>query len=254
MDAITEDRPHAGRANQTEGKSSVGALFPDPLDMDQPGDDIVLTTRRAIGRVALVATETASRFQREALPQDPMAWLFAPRRVFDGGSAIDACLDRDACMRGVLVHGLGLGLDVDRAVIDALLAHDDDAFEEREFEYLYGERMNGSGQTGRQKFGRVTRLRLYTATIVETRDNRMVQAFHASLARNKAEVRARLAGRFGPDLADAADIRTGLHTTSPLVIALVPSAVAAMIVRIARDGSTPAARTFAVDIQQCIQA
>lgn len=225
----------------------------DPLDEDQPDDDIVSTTRRAICRVALVAAETAGRFQREAIPYDPMSWMMASRRLFDGGSAIDACLDRDACLRGILVHGLGLGLDVERSTIDALLAEDDDGIDEHEFRYLYGDGVPRDPQRGRRRAGRATRLRLYTATIADTRDNIMIQAFHASIARSVNEVRIRIAGRLGPDLADAADIRLGLHPASPLVVALVPPAVVDVIRRMQRDCAAPDARMFSVDIQQCIQ-
>ena len=147
-----------------------------------------------------------------------------------------------------------IGHDV--AAVDALLASDgeDDDFDEREFDYLYGGGAGGASQSDRDAVARSTRLRLFTATIAETRENRMLQAFHASVARSAAEVRARLAGRFGPDLADAADIRLGIHPSAPLVIALVPSPVAAMIVQMGEDCASSAARTFAVDIQQVIQA
>ena len=97
-------------------------------------------------------------------------------------------------------------------------------------------------------------LGLYTATIADTRDNVMFQAFHASLARSVGEVRARLASRLGPDLAEVADIRPGVHPASPLVVALVPAAVVEIIARMQRDCASPGARTFAVDIKQSIQA
>ncbi|MGK2911528.1 MAG: hypothetical protein ACSLE1_17255 [Sphingobium sp.] len=225
----------------------------DPLSADLPDDEVVVTTRRAIGRVAYVAAETGARFQREALPYDPMAWMFAPRTVFDGAPAVEACLDRDDCLRGVLIHGLGLGLDMDRAAIDILMTNDDD-FEEHEFNHLYGGRAGGDHIPSRRRSRSKARLRLYTATIAETTNNVMVQAFHASFAGSIDEVRARLAGRFGPDLAAVADIRPGLHPSAPLVIALVPPSTAEVIVRMGRDCSSPAALTFAVDIQQCIQA
>jgi hypothetical protein len=274
MNVFVANRPDAGPNEHPISSALAAASYLDPLDDDDPSDEVVVTTRRAIGRVALVATEAAGRFQREAVPHDAMAWLMAPRRVFDGAAAIDACLTRDACMRGILVHGLGLGLDVERAAIDALIADDGeeaavgtstalaakddddyaDGFDGHEFEYLYGDHAGRSDRTGRARAGRGTRLRLYTATLAETRDNRMVQAFHASVARSEGEVRARLTGRFGPDLAKAADVRLGIHPSAPLVIALVPSPVAAMIVQMGRDCASSAARTFAVDIQQVIQA
>ena len=65
----------------------------DPLDADDPADEAVVTTRRAICRVALVATEVGGRFQREAIDHDPMSWMLSPRRLFGGSSALDACLE-----------------------------------------------------------------------------------------------------------------------------------------------------------------
>ena len=67
MEAIVTKRSGAGirpfdgpaTTDQIPAKL-IGALFPDPLDPDDVGDEIVLTTRRAIGRVALVATEAAA--------------------------------------------------------------------------------------------------------------------------------------------------------------------------------------------------
>jgi hypothetical protein len=249
MDTMIIEAPRPSAAlNETDD-----SYFLDPLAQDDPLDAVVVTTRRAIGRVAYVAAETAARFQREALPYDPMAWMSVPRAVFDGASALDACLNRDECLRGLLLHGMSLGLNIDRAAIDILMSDEDD-FDEHEFRHLYAGRAGGEHRPRSRSTGSKSRLRLYTATIAETRDNVMVQAFHASIARNVDEVRARLAGRFGPDLADAADIRLGLHPSSPLVIALVPTSTAEVIVRMGRDCTSSAARTFAVDIQQCIQA
>ena len=227
------------------------ADLPDPLAPDDGDDEIVLTTRRAIGRVAFVAAETAARFQRESLTCDYMAWMFSPRAVFDGRTAIDACLARDDCERGVILHGLGLGLDVDRASVDCLLADDDGI---GGFRGSRNGAANGRYHSRSDSRRSSTRWRLYTATIAHTRDNRMVQAFHASIARNAREVWSRLADEFGPLLADEADIRVGLHPAAPLVIALVPPAVAEVIDRVGRDGQSIATRHFSVTIQQCIRA
>ncbi len=260
MDVVFGESPNIRNARERASKDEEPpfrdalALFPDPLDADQAGDQIIITTRRAIARVALVATEAATRFQREALEHDPMAWLLAPRRVFGGEAAVDACLDRDACLRGVVLHGLGLGLDAERPAVDALLASEEDDFEAHEYRYLFGEASNRGARKGKWHPGRIARVRLYTATILDTRDNRMVQVFHASLARDATEVRTRLAGRFGPDVADLADIRLGIHTAAPPVIALVPQAVIELIRRMERDCAKPHARTFAVDIEMGIQA
>ena len=99
--------------------------YEDPLDDDAPTDAAVMTTRRGLARLALVAAETGARFQREAVEHDPMSWLLAPRALFGGASAIEACLERQECLRGILLHGLSLGLDADAVDIDALVAESD---------------------------------------------------------------------------------------------------------------------------------
>ncbi len=98
--------------------------MPDPLDPDCVGDFPVVTTRRRLVRLALVATETAARFQREGGDHDPMAWMLASRELFEGRDAIEATLELSNCTRAILLHGLGLGLDADPAVIDDLAAED----------------------------------------------------------------------------------------------------------------------------------
>lgn len=135
------------------------------------------------------------------------------------------------------------------------MSADDETFWEHESRYLYGEDgIAGGTKPLRDPASRSTRLRLYTATIAATHENIMVQAFHASIARSVAEVRARLAGRYGPHLADGADIRIGLHQSSPLVVALVPRAVVEMIGDVQQRCREPDLRRFGVDIQQCIHA
>lgn len=227
----------------------------DPLAVDRGDDRIVVTTERAISRVALVAAETGARFQRDAVPHDAMAWMLSPRRVFDGLRPIDACLQRRDCVRGILVHGLGLGLDVDRSAVDAVMADDGEDDED-----LGDEGIHGHGSTDaddrlrRSRVARPPKLRLFTATIADVREDVMIQAFHASVARNAHEVRARLIGRYGTDLAAIADIRAGLTQAAPIVMALVPVAVVELIRNMERDAGAPSAPTFAVDIQQCVRA
>jgi hypothetical protein len=98
----------------------------DPVCRDLDSDRKVVTTRRAICRVAFVAAETASRFEREGIDYDPMAWMMAPRSLFDGSAPLDACLDRQSFLRAAILHGLSLGLDALPSDIDPLIDDDDD--------------------------------------------------------------------------------------------------------------------------------
>ena len=92
----------------------------DPLADDTGGD--LMVTRVGVVRVALVAAEAGARMQRDGLSTDPMDWMLAPRRLFGGRPAIEACMERKNCTAAMLLHGLGLGLDADPALIDALVA------------------------------------------------------------------------------------------------------------------------------------
>jgi hypothetical protein len=92
----------------------------DPLEADDRADRPVLTTERRLRRLALVAADTGARFARERIGHDPVAWLLAPRALFDGRSALDACQGRSCFLRAVLLHGLSLGLDADPDEVDAI--------------------------------------------------------------------------------------------------------------------------------------
>lgn len=109
-------------------------IVEDPIDFDRDDDAVVLTTRRAVARIALVAAETAARFQREGIDHDPMAWMMAPRVLFNGAAAIDACLGRDACLHAVLLHGLCIGLDAFPEQISSLINQEDGIDDEDAFD------------------------------------------------------------------------------------------------------------------------
>lgn len=102
--------------------ASLALPIEDPLAPDCPTDIAVRTTRRSLCRVVTVAAEAASRFQREGIEHDPVAWMMTPRRLFSGGAALDACLERKAFTRAVLLHGLSLGLDAEPDEVDELEA------------------------------------------------------------------------------------------------------------------------------------
>lgn len=227
--------------------SSRALTVMDPLDADDPTDEAVVTTRRAICRVALVATEVAGRFQREAVDHDPMSWMLAPRRLFGGSTALDACLDRDDCLRGVLIHGLALGLDADPEFIDGLTADNDTAIgddgavagpsagDARENVIPFVPRAEGE-------------LRLFTATIVVNDGFEAVHAFHASLATEEAEVAGRLYCRLGAAAADAR-IVDGFDPADPLVAALVSDAICDTLALIAAEPGSPLADGLDVNIE-----
>lgn len=92
----------------------------DPLEADDRGDAPVLTTERRLCRLAIVAADTGARFTRERIDHDPVAWLLAPRVLFDGRRPLEACQGRTGFLRAALLNGLSLGLDADPDEIDGL--------------------------------------------------------------------------------------------------------------------------------------
>ncbi|KQN26015.1 hypothetical protein ASE86_07545 [Sphingomonas sp. Leaf33] len=218
--------------------------FEDPLDDDAATDAALTTTRRGLVRLALVAAETGARFQREGVAHDPMAWLLSPRALFDGACAIDACLGLGGCLRGVLIHGLSLGLDADPAVIDALAADDDDGSPRGEADGRSAKILPFSRSAEPE-----AELRLFTATVVAHDFGETVHAFHASLALDEAEVAGRLYCRIGAASADAR-IVAGFDAADPLVAALVAPAMCDTLELVAADPGSPLAAGLDVNIEQ----
>ncbi len=111
----------ATRAHIDDADPSTAPMYIDPLDPDSDEDVPVVVTRRQLIRLAVVSTEVGARFQREAVDHDGMAWMLAPRTLFGGRDAIEASLEQQHCIRAIVLHGLGLGLDARPADIDDLM-------------------------------------------------------------------------------------------------------------------------------------
>lgn len=92
----------------------------DPLE-DESGGMLALR-RVALVRIACVAAETGARMQRDGLAEDPVGWMVSPLELFGGLPPIEACMEKDACSKAILLHGLGLGLDADPDAMDRLLS------------------------------------------------------------------------------------------------------------------------------------
>ena len=90
----------------------------DPLEDDSGG--MIAVRRVALVRIACVAAETGARMQRDGLAEDPVDWMVSPLKLFGGLPPIEACMEKDACSKAILLHGLGLGLDADTEAMDQL--------------------------------------------------------------------------------------------------------------------------------------
>jgi hypothetical protein len=91
----------------------------DPLENERGGR--LTVDRVAIVRIACVAAETGARMQRDGLSADPVGWMLEPLALFEGRPPIEACMERDGCSKAILVHGLGLDLDPEPAIVDRML-------------------------------------------------------------------------------------------------------------------------------------
>ena len=91
----------------------------DPLEDDSGG--MMAVRRVALVRIACVAAETGARMQRDGLAEDPVDWMVTPLELFGGLPPIEACMEKDACSKAILLHGLGLGLETDPDAMDQLL-------------------------------------------------------------------------------------------------------------------------------------
>ncbi|EZP49945.1 hypothetical protein [Sphingomonas sp. RIT328] len=199
----------------------------DPLACDHPDDLVVPTTARRLQRLAIVAADVGARFAREAIPHDPVAWLLAPRGLFGGACALDACQERDAFVRATLLHGLSLGLDADGDDIDALLAMEVDDDED----VMGEETPSHAPQASRGSE------RLFTGT-VEGRvgaGGRCLQAFCATVAPDEEVFRRRLSVRYGEALGAAAVVQEGFDPDGAVTKTLLSDAVRRMLATVARD-------------------
>ncbi|WP_231420760.1 hypothetical protein [Sphingomonas sp. Leaf205] len=215
----------------------------DPLDNDKSDDAVIVTTRRGLLRLALVASETASRFVREQVAIDPMAWMLTPRRIFGGRAAIDGCLARDECLRAVVLHGLSMGMDADPAEIDALADDDEDDFSDAFDDADHRDVASPAEQGLRGP-------RLWTSFLVMQNESGAVQAFDALIAVDRREAEERLRARHGGRLVDEMRIVEGFDPNLPLAEALISPALADMLAQVAADPASPLAEGLSVSVMQ----
>lgn len=222
----------------------VPFLYEDPLDEDTPDDRAVSTTRRGLCRLAVTAAETGARFERERIGHDPAAWLLAPRVLFGGRAALDACLSREHYVRATLLHGLGLGLDADPSDVDDLLSDDDDD------NLLRDNPGNLPPLTCRSNWSVPPKLSLFTATLAIEERGSTFNVVAASLAEDADQFVHRFATRVGPSLAGQAVIREGVDPTDPLIQALLSTSMTDMLSRLASQPNWPVGAGLDLHLEQ----
>lgn len=231
-----------GTVSKISRQTVPAFCYEDPLDADRADDVTVSATRRSLCRVALIASEAGARFQRESTACDPMAWMLAPRKLFGGRAALDACLNREHFSRALILHGLGIGMDAKPGEIDRLLDSDghgdgdDDSSSgagnhkfnraEPRRRYAGSNKPESTQKCGTMinsetesvaVFTALDRRRLYSATVVYQAAGFDLVAFHASFARGVEEMFERLSDRFGREVTAVAQVRVGFDAGHPLL-------------------------------------
>lgn len=212
----------------------------DPLEEDAPGDERVGLSRRQICRLATIASETGARFARDRLRFDALSWLYAPRELFAGRCAIEACVEIRAFRRALVLQGLSLGLDASSEQLDELLEPVDAAEE-------FNELLDSPTRHRAEPVATAGRRQLFTATIFDESERGTLQAFIAIVADDSLEVFEHLRDRYGTRVADLAIIRAGFDPSEPIAMALVSEAVGDALALIAAESGSPLAD--GVDVQ-----
>lgn len=184
--------------------------------------------RMQLGRIVMLAAETGARFERDGILADPAAWMVAPRRLFGGNSAVEACREERPFLRAMLLHGLSAGLDADPELVDALVA--DDSAEAPE-------------PGGRRELDQARlpcpRMDLYTATIVCECPASTSHIFHACMAFGPDEVVREIRKRVGGEAGRRARVRRGFDPSDPIAVENVSPALGAVLLEVASNASSP---------------
>lgn len=236
----TSNTSSAARALATSFRTLPGWTGAEPLDEDRADDRIRVVTQRQLNRVLFVAAEAGARLARDDSPHDPAAWMYAPLRLFDGRSAIDACRDRDAFLKAMLLHGAGLALDMEPAEMDELLDESWDEVVDGEPAVATSPAVRACGtRASLADFG-LGRPELFTASAVVEGSGGVVHAFAAFLANDEEEATDRVRARFG-DRADLATLRRGFDPSEPVAMSLLSEPVADILIDVSADAGSPLA-------------
>ncbi|HEX8226016.1 MAG TPA: hypothetical protein VF605_19590 [Allosphingosinicella sp.] len=183
--------------------------------------------RMQLGRIVMLAAETGARFERDGILADPAAWMVAPRRLFGGNSAVEACRDERPFLRAMLLHGLSAGLDADPELVDALVADDPAVAEPGECREIEEPRLP------------CPRMDLYTATVVCECPESISHIFHACMAFGPDDIVRELRKRVGGDAGRRARVRRGFDPSDPIAVENVSPALGAVLLEVASNASSP---------------
>jgi hypothetical protein len=106
-------------SEETAATRAVPTWQLDPFGMKAGGQ--VSLSRVAVVRIVCVAAETGARMQRDGLPADPLQWMITPLAMFHRRPPIEACIYKEAFSKAILLHGLGLDLNIQPEALQQIL-------------------------------------------------------------------------------------------------------------------------------------
>jgi hypothetical protein len=241
------------------GTGPIGSKWDcDPLDPDASDDVAVATTSRRLIRVAIAAADAGARFAREGREQDPAAWMLTPRDLFDGLPPIDACQELRHFARSVVLHAVGLDLDADPEVVDALLLDEDDDADDAGVSDAVdggsastdavGERLTDPDPDAATAL--LARPELLTCWVDCMDGGSRVFAFCAMVTDRPADLVERVVGRFGLAAASTATFACGFDHTTAQATAMISDAMADTLELAAADPASPLAAGLDVVVEQ----
>jgi hypothetical protein len=201
--------------------------------------------RVALTRLMYVSSETAARFQREGLGLEPLLWLTEPHRLFDGKAAIDACATEEGARRALALHGLGIGLDADPAIIADIPLSEfvTDAVKPLIIPRSCLPAAHRSDTIAEE-------LALYTGTISACRTKGYIQVFCAMVTCGPQQMREKIRRRYGAILEEEASITLGFDWSQPLACSLVSEAMAEVLTLVEADPASSLAAGLDFYVEQ----
>lgn len=210
----------------------AGFTGAEPLEDDRPEDTIRVLSQRQLNRLIFVAAESGARLGREDSSADPAAWMFAPRDLFGGTSAMEACRERDPFVRAMVLHRTGVALDLDPRELDELIDEEWGDLAARDEAGTDAVRSCGT-RASLADFG-LGEPALYTAAMVAERDQEHAHLFAAFLAIDEEDARSRLRVRVG-GLAELASIQRGYDPSEPIAASLLSEPMSDILMDVNRD-------------------
>lgn len=214
--------------------------YADPLALDAARDTTISLSDRHLSRLLLLTGEIGRRFERERRDTEPAAWMYAPRVLFGGRNAVEACSQRGRFLDAMLLHKVTPLLDMHPEDMATLVYPDDEANVPE----------CGSTASFVSPSEPADVPALFCASIVEEDAKGTRHIFYATLAPTDDHMYLELRGRFGIRLADLALVEKGFDPSKPVAASLLSEAMSAILEDVAQNPESALAEGLEVCLEQ----